>query len=346
MSDRIERLRGLLSEPLLVTNLTNVRYLSGFASSNAALLVPPVGPVRLFTDFRYKTAAGSVEGVELTLTKRAVLGELADLLQGRIAFEAAAVPYAGWEVLRAGGLELVPTQGLVEGLRAVKDEDELETMRRASAVGDRAFARFAEERIVGRTERELAWRFQQLLREEGGEGFSFETIVAAGPTGAKPHAEPGERPVGTGELVVVDAGCIVGGYCSDCTRTFATGTLPTELAEAYAVCAEAQLAGLEAIRSGVTGIEADAAARRVIEDTDFAGMFGHGLGHGVGLVVHEAPTLSTESKDTLAAGNVASCEPGIYIEGSGGVRIEDLVVVRDGEPELLTDFTKELVTVS
>jgi Xaa-Pro aminopeptidase len=185
----------------------------------------------------------------------------------------------------------------------------------------------------------------ELFHELGAEGPAFETIVAAGPKGARPHSRPSDREVGPGEAVVVDSGARLDGYCSDCTRTFATGALPERLQEAYAVCLEAQLAGLEAVRVGATGVEADAAARRVIEEAGFGEAFGHGLGHGVGVDVHEAPRLARESSDTLVAGNVVTVEPGIYLEGLGGIRIEDLVIVGEDAPEVLTGFTKDLLSV-
>jgi len=287
-----------------------------------------------------------VEGVEFVETKRSLVGALAELLEGTVGFEADAVSYASWEVLRAGGLELVPRRGLVESLRAVKDDSELERIRRAGEITSEAYARFAEESFVGRTERELAWRLDELFHELGADAPAFETIVASGPNAAKPHARPTDRTLEAGETVVVDAGVMVDGYNADCTRTFATGPLPDELKAAYEATLEGQLAGLEAVRAGVTGVDADAAARTKIEAAGLGERFGHGLGHGVGLEVHEAPRLSRESTDTLAAGNVATVEPGVYLEGLGGVRIEDLVVVTDGEPEVLTSFDKDLITVS
>jgi Xaa-Pro aminopeptidase len=233
----------------------------------------------------------------------------------------------------------------VEKLREVKDEGELDAIRRAAEVTNRAFARFAEERFSGRTEKELAWRLEQLLREEGADAMSFPVVVAAGPTGASPHAVPGERTPEPGQTVVVDAGAKVAGYCSDCTRTFAVGGLDGVLGEAYEVCLAAQLAALEAVGPGRQGRDVDAVPRELIEATDFAGLFGHGLGHGVGLDVHEGPTLRPESEDTLAERNVTSVEPGIYVDDVGGIRIEDLVIVRADGPEILTTFPKELVTV-
>jgi len=344
VTSRIDNLRATLEEPLLVTHGQNVRYLTGFSSSNAALLVEPER-VRLFTDFRYVDAARAVEGVELVETKRSLVGALTELLEGRIGFEADAVSYASWETLRGGGLDLVPRCGLVEALRAVKDDGELDTIRRAGEITSRAYERFAEERFVGRTERELAWRLDALFHEFGAHAPAFETIVASGPNSSRPHARPTDRELQAGETVVIDAGAQVEGYCADCTRTFATGPLPDELRDAYVATSYGQLAGLEAVRPGVTGIDADAAARDQIEAAGYGGKFGHGLGHGVGLDVHEAPRLSRESSDTLVAGNVVTIEPGIYLECLGGIRIEDLVIVSDGGPEILTTTTKDLIEV-
>ena len=236
--------------------------------------------------------------------------------------------------------ELVPRMGLVEGLRAVKGEDELEKIRRAAAITNQAYERIAEERFIGRTERELAWRMFEHFHELGAEEEAFDTIVAAGANGARPHADSGDRVIERGTTIVVDAGAVLDGYCSDCTRTFATGELPDELQRAYDVCLEAQLKGLEAARPGVEAKQTDAAARDVITAAGLGEKFGHGLGHGVGIDVHEAST------DSLVAKNVLTIEPGIYLEGTGGIRIEDLVVITDGEPEVLTSFPKELVTVS
>jgi len=342
---RVDRLRALVDEPFLVTDPVNVRYLAAFRSTNAALLVEQDG-VRLFTDFRYAEKARALDSLEVVETARNLLGALGELLSGRIAFEADAVTYAGYEALRSGGAELVPTTGVILGLRAVKDDAELDAMRRASATGDRAFERLAGERFIGRTERELAWRMEELMHEEGADGLAFPVVVAAGPTGASPHADPGERAIEPGETVVVDAGCTVDGYCSDCTRTFATGPLAAPLRDAYAVCLEAQLAALEAVHAGAHGRDVDRVARDRIDAGEFAGAFGHGLGHGVGLMVHEAPVLRPESEDTLKPGNVVSVEPGIYLPGQGGIRIEDLVVVTDDGPEVLTPFSKNLVDVA
>jgi Xaa-Pro aminopeptidase len=343
---RIERLAALLDEPLLVTSGVNVRYLTGLQSSNAAMLVEPDGEATLFTDFRYAQKARSLEGVRFEQTARAVIGDLSTRLAGRtIWIEAHVVTVAANEQLREGGVETVAQTGLVERLRAIKEREETETMREAAEISDRVFAALAEEQFTGRTERELAWRVRELFHEHGSSELSFDTIVAAAENGASPHADVRDVEIPSNTLVTIDAGCRVGGYASDCTRTFATGDLPDELARAYAVCLEAQIAGLEAYGPGVSGRDADAAARDVIAAAGWGEEFGHGLGHGIGLEVHELPAARAESTDTFEPGNVISCEPGIYIPGLGGVRIEDMVLVTDDGRERLTQASKELTTV-
>jgi Xaa-Pro aminopeptidase len=345
VNPRIERLRESLEEPLLVTNPTNIYYLFGFKSSNAALLVEEEG-VRLFTDFRYAEAARSVDGVEFQETKRALLWDLAERLSGRIGFEADYVSYSGWETLRSGAIEPVPRRGVVERLRAVKDGHELAAIKQACELTDSMFERLSEERFVGRSELDVAWTIGQLFHEVGARSVAFESIVASGPNAARPHSRATEREIQAGETVVIDTGCTVDGYSSDYTRTFVTGSVDAVVREAYEVVLAAQQAGLQAIRSGIAGVDADAAARRVVDQTSFAGTFGHGLGHGLGLEVHEAPRMSTESTDTLASGNVVTVEPGIYLEGRAGIRIEDDVAVVDGGIENFTGFRKDLISVN
>ncbi len=344
MTARVDRLRASLEEPLLVTNPTNVYYLSGFKSSNAALLVAPDG-VRLFTDFRYAEAARAVDGVHFEETKRALLRDLAGRLSGRIGFEADYMSFSAWETLESGAVEPVPRRGLVERLRAVKEDEELAAIRRACEITDRMFERLTEEPFIGRTELDVAWTIEQLFHEEGADHVAFESIVASGPNAARPHARATKREISAGEAVVIDTGCTVDAYSSDYTRTFVTGPVDGIVKEAYAVVLAAQEAGLEAIRAGIAGVDADAAARQVVDETSFAGTFGHGLGHGLGLEIHEAPRMSMESTDKLASGNVVTVEPGIYLEGRAGIRIEDNVVVRDGGSENFTGFRKDLITV-
>jgi Xaa-Pro aminopeptidase len=340
---RIDRLRERLEEPLLVTNLVNIRYLCGFDSSNAALFVEP-DRVRLFTDFRYIGSAREVEGVEAVETRRALVGHLTELLSGRIGFETI-LPYEQYEVLERGGLELVPRSGIVEQLRACKDEAELATLRHIAQVTDRVFERLMDVPFVGRREIDVAWDLAGLFHEEGGAAQAYELIVGSGPTGSHPHGRAGERTIEAGELVVIDAGCTIDGYSSDYTRTFATGPLNGEMKEAYAVVLSAQEEALDAMRAGVPGVEVDAIARGVIDGSPFKGLFGHGLGHGLGLEIHEAPRMSPETSDVLAPGNVVTVEPGVYAEGRFGIRIEDDVVVTEDGIENLTGFRKDLVEV-
>jgi Xaa-Pro aminopeptidase len=345
---RIARLAERLDAPLLVTYEPNLRYLTGFSSSNAALLVEPGGAATLYADFRYASRGREVEGVTFVEVSRNLVSSLAEELAGRtIAFEAAHLQYAKVETLETAGVGVRPATGLVEALRAVKDQAEIDAIRRAAALSDEVFELLVNERFTGRSERELAWWVERTFRDRGAEGVSFGTVVAAGATASSPHAIPGDTPIEPGVLVVVDAGCVVSGYCSDCTRTFAVGDVSDRLRELYSFCLDAQLAGLAAVGPGVTGVDADAASRRPIETEGLGAAYGHGMGHGVGIEVHEAPVLRPESTDTLEPGNVVSVEPGIYLPDEDcGVRIEDLVLVTEDGRERLTQFTKELVTVA
>ena len=350
---RIERLAALLDEPLLVSGppyvlggQANVRYLTGLQSSNAAVLVEPDASATLFTDFRYAARARAVPGVTFVETARSLLAAIGEHLSGRrVGFEGAHLPYGGYRTLSDAGVEVVPSAGLVDSFRAVKDEFEIAAMRRAAALSDEIFAALAQERFTGRTERELAWWIERSFREAGAEGVSFDSVVASGATGSSPHAVPGDRPMERGVLVTIDAGCVIDGYCSDCTRTFAVGEVSKRLSELHALCLDAQLAGLAATGPGVHGRDADAASRVSIEVAGLGWAYGHGLGHGVGLQIHEAPVLRPESTDVLEPGNVVSVEPGIYLPDEAGVRIEDLVLVTAEGCERLTQFTKELLTV-
>jgi Xaa-Pro aminopeptidase len=311
------------------------------------VLVEPGGVATLYTDFRYASRARTLDGFEVVETARGLIPAVGELLAGRrIGFEEQHLPHALYRALVDTGVDAVPVSGLVESLRAVKDDEEIARMRRGAALSDEVFAALAQERFSGRSERELAWWIERSFREGGAEGVSFDAVVGAGATAASPHAVPGDAPIEPGVLVVVDAGCLLDGYCSDCTRTFAVGEISERLQELYGLCLEAQLAGLDAVSPGVHGRDADAASRTLIEGRDLGWAYGHGMGHGVGLQIHEAPTLRPESTDVLEAGNVVSVEPGIYIPDEGvGVRIEDLVLVTEDGRERLTQFTKELVTV-
>ncbi len=343
---RIDRLAAGLSEPLLVTDAVNVRYLLGFQSSNCAVLVEPDGSATLYTDFRYLEAARAVQGVEVVQTRRDFAGALSELLADRrYGFEASRISYTHWQTLAAGGADLVPTRGLVEALRLVKDDAEIDAIRRASALSDAVYVALAAEQFGGRTEKELSWWIERTFRELGADRLAFDSIVASGANGASPHAHPGDTVIGEGVLVTVDMGCVVDGYCSDCTRTFAVGEISTQLAEIYGLVAQAELDGLAAVRAGAAGVEVDAASRTAIIAAGMAEYYGHGLGHGLGMEVHEAPVLRPESTDVLAERNLVTVEPGLYLPGVGGCRIEDLVVVTETGCEILTSFTKEMLTV-
>ncbi|HWT90850.1 MAG TPA: aminopeptidase P family protein, partial [Solirubrobacterales bacterium] len=308
------------------------------------------GPgVRLFlTDFRYtERAAAAVEGWEAVTISADWLGGIAERLQGRVGFEDDHMSVRLLEKLKeklADGTEMVPAGGRVEELRRVKDEGELAAIAEASKLADEVWRWSLERGLAGRTEREVARAAEARIREHGGEP-SFPAIVAAGPNGAQPHAEPGEREIGRGELVVFDMGAQLDGYCSDGTRTFATGEPGEEARAVYETVREAQAAALEAIRAGVKGEDVDKVARKVIDEAGHGDRFGHGLGHGVGLEVHEGPRLSLRSDDVLAAGEVVTVEPGIYLPGEFGVRIEDLVVVTDDGLRNLSALPKALQLV-
>ena len=356
MKERSERLVASLGaagvDVMLVTGLVNVRYLTGYSGSNGLALVGP--QTRTFiTDFRY--VEQSAEEVDPSFERRTAPQELLDLVPEalgpgplRLGFEDAQMSvrtHARLSELLGEHVELVPMGGAVEKLRVVKDPEEVQRIRAACAVADAALDQVLSEGIVGRTEREVALALELAMRELGAQRPSFGSIVAAGPHGALPHAQPRDVTIEAGQLVVIDWGAELNGYCSDCTRTVATGSLDGLGQEVYAIVRAAQLAGVEAVRAGRDGREVDAVARGQIEDSGYGDQFGHGLGHGVGLEVHEAPRLSKRSEDRLAAGNVVSVEPGIYLPGALGVRIEDLVVVTDTGCEILTKLTKELRVV-
>jgi len=351
MRGRGERLEQQLAEReldrMLVTNIVNVRYLTGFTGTNGACICGP--GVRLFlTDFRYtERAEEEVEGWEtLTITADWLKG-IAERLEGKVGFEDDHMSVRLLKKLEeklAEDVEMVPAGGRVEELRRVKDAGELAAIEEAAKLADEVWRWSAERGLAGRTERDVARAAEARIRELGADP-AFPTIVAAGPNGALPHAEPGEREIGRGELVVFDMGAKLDGYCSDGTRTFATGDPGEDAVAVYEVVREAQTASLEAIRAGVKGEDVDKVAREVIDAAGHGDRFGHGLGHGVGLEVHEGPRLSLRSDDVLAPGEVVTVEPGVYLPGQLGVRIEDLVVVTEEGLRNLSSLPKELQIV-
>lgn len=353
MSDRAQRLSGLLAQAgadvLLVSDLVNVRYVTGYTGTNGVALIGP--PTRVFvTDFRYVEQASeevdsSFERVLAPLDLFEAIEEALPAGPVRLAFEDDHISvrqHSRLAELLPDRIQLVPVDGLVEGMRAVKEPGELESIRAATELADGAFSDLVEGGLIGRTERELALALEVRMRELGAARPSFETIVAAGPHGALPHAAPRETAIRRGELVVIDWGAQLDGYCSDCTRTLAAGEPGPHASEIYTLVLEAQLTGLRAVRAGAACREVDAAAREVIDAAGHGDHFGHGLGHGVGLAVHEGPRLSQRSTGTLEAGNVVTVEPGVYLPDQFGVRVEDLVVVSEGGCEILTGVPKEL----
>jgi Xaa-Pro aminopeptidase len=346
--DRLEQaLGGLELDRMLVTDLTNVRYLSGFTGTNGACVCGP-GLRLFFTDFRYtERAAEEVEGWESITVEGDWLAAISEHLEGKVGFEDDHLAVRSLAKLReklGEGVEAVPAGGTVERLRRVKDAEELAAIEAASKIADEVWQWSVERGFAGRSEREVARAAEARIRELGGDP-SFPAIVAAGPNGALPHAEPGERPIGRGELIVFDMGAKLDGYCSDGTRTYATGDPGAVGKEVYAVVFAAQLASLEAVRAGAKGEDVDAVARKVIADAGYGMRFGHGLGHGVGLEVHEGPRLSPRSDDLLEPGEVVTVEPGIYLPGELGVRIEDFVVVGEGGYRNLSSLPKDLQLV-
>ena len=344
----VELLRARDLDSLLVTDLLNVRYLTGFTGTNAAAIVTPEERL-FFTDFRYVAQARQqVPEYERIEAGRDMLGDLSGRLRGRAGFDDEHLSVAAHRKLSEklpDGVELAPAGGLVEELRAVKDGSEVAAMRAAAELATAAYESLQERGLAGRTEREVAVQLVRFMEDSGAEGPSFPPIVAAGEHGAHPHAVPRDVEIPRGTLVVIDMGAKVDGYCSDCTRSVATGSVDDGALEIYELVLRAQAESLAAARTGAAYRDVDAVAREIIDAAGHADHFGHGLGHGVGLQVHEAPRLGKTADGCLEAGSAVTVEPGVYLPGDVGVRIEDLVIVTDGEPDILTGFPKDLVTV-
>jgi Xaa-Pro aminopeptidase len=327
----------------------NLRWLTGFTGTSGLALIGPEERV-FFTDFRYaERAAREVGGeFERVMVDRGLITDGAKRLRRRVGFDDAQTSVknlARLKELTPEGVELVTASGLVERLRRHKDDAELAAIAEAARLADDVYEWIFERGVVGRTERSVMLDAHQRMRELGAEDPSFPAIVAAAENSALPHHDSSEREIGSGEVVLLDMGAIVDGYCSDCTRTVVTGDVDDTTREVYEVVRSAQAAALEAIRPGLGGKEADAVARDAITDAGYGEQFGHGLGHGVGTQVHEAPRLSKRSDDTLEPGDVATVEPGVYLPGRFGVRIEDLVTVTEDGIRNLSTVPKELRVV-
>jgi Xaa-Pro aminopeptidase len=360
LQDRIE---GAELDVLLLAEAVELRYITGYTGSNGLALVPAAdgrgvsdGRPQFLTDFRYE--AQSAAEVAPAFERSIVTGELRDSLpalldgeRGRLGFDASKLTVKAHDRLRGvlpGGWELVEAEGLVDRLRLVKEPEEIALIAAACALADEALQGVLEAGLAGRTEREVAFELETAMRRLGAEALSFPSIVASGAHGALPHAQPRDVEISRDVLVTIDWGAVLDGYCSDCTRTYATGEgIGEHSREIYALVLEAQLAGLAAVQAGPNGREVDAAARDVIDRAGQAENFGHGLGHGVGLEVHEGPRLSrTAGDEPLEDGNVVTVEPGVYLPDRLGVRIEDLTVVRDGGRDVLTGLSKDLTVIS
>jgi len=354
---RADRLAALVEEQnidlLLVSNLVNVRYLTGFSGTNGAVLI---GPARraFLTDFRYlERAQRQISEYDVVRGRDDLLEQVAALVRdwdaARVGFDDTHMTVRAHAKLAghlADAAELVPASGLVERLRAVKDDDEIAAIRSAAALADDVYRWLTSDfGLAGHTEREVAVAMELRARELGADRLSFEPIVAAADNGALPHAEPRDVQIPRDTLVVVDYGVVKDSYCSDCTRTFATGEIDGEARECYELVRSAQAAALEAVRAGAELRAVDAVARDPIAAAGRGEQFGHGLGHGVGLEIHEAPRLAPTAEGALAGGHVVTVEPGVYVPGRFGVRIEDLTVVGAEGPEVLTSIPKDLTVI-
>lgn len=346
-----ERMAARSCDAFLITEWPDVRYFSGFSGSNGALVVTMEETI-LATDGRYVTQAkAEAPGVELLVTRALIvdlLGAVRDRGMNRVGFDAATLSVAAWR--RAGddvpGVELQPVKVDASGLRQVKDADEMQAVQRACEISVAALRRLLDEIAVGMTEIEIARRLEWLMGLEGAPDRSFDSIVAGGPHSAIPHHQPTARPIRPGDLLKIDFGALYDGYHADCTRTFIVAAEPADWqVEIHDVVARAQAAGIAALAPGVKAATVDKAAREVVKEAGFEEFFDHGLGHGVGLLIHEVPFLGPTSANTVEAGVPLTVEPGVYLPERGGVRIEDTIAVWESGVQILTDFPRDLARV-
>ncbi len=336
-------------DAMLVTQLSNVRYLTGFTGSNAQTIVSPSAGVFL-TDGRYtEQSRHEVPDMERVTYLEAFFEPVAEVCRslgiGRLGFEAHDVTVKVWKELqqKVTGVEFVSIGEPVERLRWVKDEEERELLREAQACTDRAFEDILERLAIGMTERQVALELEHALRRAGADGLSFESIVAFGEQAAEPHHHPTHRVLEEGDVIKMDFAGLYGGYHADMTRTVAFGAPPAELRKIHDVVREAQQAAIDAVRAGVTSGEIDATARGVVERAGYGDYFTHGLGHGVGLDIHEGPYFRRDGDEVIPAGAVMTVEPGVYVPGLGGVRIEDMVEVGDDGCRVVGTAIRDLV---
>jgi Xaa-Pro aminopeptidase len=349
-TDRLAgRMEALEVDAVVVTRLPNVRYLTGFTGSNGQALIGTDGGV-FFTDGRYtEQSRREVPGLERVTYSQNLAEVLRDACAARgvrrLGFEDGAMTVRTLRTLEGtlDGVDLSPVGEEVDRLRWVKDAEELALLQSAQDATDQAFEDILEKLAVGQSERQVAQELEHAMRRAGADGLSFDTIVAFGENSAEPHHEPGHRSLEEGDVVKMDFGAMWGGYHADMTRTVAFGEIGAELKRIYEVVREAQTAGVEAVRAGVAGGEVDAASRAVVEEAGYGERFSHGLGHGVGLEVHEGPGLRRAGTDELPVGSVVTVEPGVYVPSLGGVRIEDMVEVRADGCRVMAGSTKELI---
>lgn len=354
IANRLKKLHQSLAEKeidgIFISQPENRYYLSGFDGSSGYLLITPQNTV-LATDFRYleqaKAQAPDYQIFPITGNTADWFPRLvAELSLNRLGFEAGDITFALYRQLSdildkaQFHLQFVPVEGLVESLRAIKEPAEIELIIKAAEITDSALEYIADVVHTGMTEKEVAWEIEKFLREHGSQALPFAIIVASGPNSALPHAQPSQRRINAGEPVVIDIGAKVGGYSSDLSRTICPGTPDDTFKKVYDAVLGAQLTALAIIKEGMSGDEADSLARTVIAEAGYGEAFGHGLGHGVGLVVHEQPRLGPNSPELLASGMVFTVEPGIYLAGWGGVRIEDLVVMENGKIRVVSKARK------
>jgi Xaa-Pro aminopeptidase len=359
LAERVSRLRSrVVSDGLdafVVTGPGSVRWLTGYGGSNGLCIVTATEQ-RFLTDFRYGSGVAhlrdswDVQVVDQNLI--GVIGEQLPSMLGdsrRVGFEATRLTYAHWLILdeaaRASGRDLIATTNLPEEVRAVKAPDEIALIRAGAEINDRVYEWLASEGLDGTSERDWQTAIADKMRELGGDGVAFDALVASGANGASPHAVAGSQPIARNTLVVLDLGARVGGYCSDCTRTFATGHTDDAMREVYEVVLRAQEAALALVKPGASCIDVHETARRVIGDAGYGDYFNHGTGHGVGVEIHEEPRFRSGLGGHLEPGNVVTVEPGVYLPERFGVRIEDLVVVTEDGHEVLSRFPKSLLDV-
>ncbi|OGO32630.1 MAG: hypothetical protein A2Z29_02425 [Chloroflexi bacterium RBG_16_56_11] len=354
MNNRLAQLRRLFTgkeiDAIFITQAENRRYLSGFHGTAGFLFITGKRAV-LATDFRYtEQAAKEARDFEILRISGDIAGWFPGLVSDpgikRLGFETADVSFSFHHQLfdalknKEIAVELVPVNSLVESLRAVKEPGEIEYIRQASAITDEAFESMERKIKVGMTEKQVAWELEKTMRENGSQALPFEIIVGSGPNAALPHAKPAERVIKQEEPIVIDMGARHAGYASDLTRTICAGQPDKKFKTVYSTVLEAQAAAISAVTTGMTGHQADSIAREIIEKAGYGSAFGHSLGHGVGLAEHELPRLGPSSTDTLTDGMVFTIEPGIYLPGWGGVRIEDTVVMEGGKLKPLTRARK------